>query len=113
MHELSLAQSVVDCIKEQALKTPFERVERVILEVGALSCVEPEALAFSFDSVTRGTIAEGAALDIETPSGKAQCFGCGRVVNIENRGDSCPHCGSHQLVVAGGDELKIKALEVV
>ena len=113
MHEMSLAQGVIDAIDAYAKRDPFERVSRVVLEVGALSCVDPRALEVSFDAGSRATRAEGAALEIRTPPGRASCFGCGKTVEIARRGDPCPQCGSHQLVVQGGEELKIKELEVV
>lgn len=112
MHELDLARSVVDAIQTEASRQSFSRVDRVVLEVGALSCVDPHALEFGFDAATRGTLVEGAALEILSPPGMAQCFGCGRTVKLAQKGDPCPECGSYQLVVSGGEELKIKSLEV-
>lgn len=112
MHEMALAQSVMDAIEAEARRQAFSRVDRVVLEVGALSCVDPHALEFGFEAVTRGTLANGARLDILTPPGEAQCFGCGRTVLLARKGEACPECGSYQLVVSGGEELKIKALEV-
>lgn len=113
MHEMALAKSVVDAIEAEARRSAFSRVERVVLEVGALSCVDPHALEFGFEAVTRGTRAEGAALEIRTPPGQARCFGCDKDVAIVRQGEGCPDCGSHQLLVTGGEELKIKALEVI
>lgn len=113
MHEMALAASVVEAIEAHAASEAFTKVERVVLEVGVLSCVDPHALEFGFDAVTRGTCVEGARLEIEAPPGTAQCFGCGNIVTIAKKGEGCPDCGSFQLVVTGGEELKIKSLEVV
>ena len=112
MHELSLAQGVIDVIRAEAKAQAFERVSRVVLEVGALSCVDPHALEFGFQAVAKDSPAEGASLEIRTPAGQAHCFGCGRDVAVAARGAGCPACGSYQLVVTGGEELKIKELEV-
>ena len=113
MHELSLCQSIVELIEEQASVQAFEKVTRVCLEIGALSCVEPEALAFGFDLSTRGSVAEGATLDIVNIPATAWCFGCNRTVDIVQRGDDCPLCSSARLHVTGGEELRVKELEVV
>ena len=113
MHEMSLAKSVIDSIEAEARRSAFTRVERVVLEVGALSCVDAHALDFAFDAVSRGTLAEGSALDILTPPGQAHCFACDADVEVASRAEGCPRCGSHQLIVTGGDELKIKSLEVI
>jgi len=113
MHELALANCVVEAIEAEARRQSFARVETVVLEVGALSCVDPHALEFGFEAAIRGTIADGARLEIVTPPGEAQCFGCGGQVQVARRGDPCPACGSYQLLVNGGEDLRIKALEVL
>jgi hydrogenase nickel incorporation protein HypA/HybF len=48
---------------------------------------------------------------IEVP-GRAWCLPCAAPVAIRERFDACPHCGSHQLQVTGGEELRVKELEV-
>ncbi|EAV40956.1 hydrogenase maturation nickel metallochaperone HypA [Roseibium aggregatum] len=112
MHEMSICESILGLLQEQAQAQNFSRVDRICLEIGPLSGVEVEALKFGFDVVMRGTLAEGARLDIIEPEGKAWCMPCGQTVTIEQRFDACPECGSHQLQVTGGDELRVKELEV-
>ncbi len=113
MHEMALAQGVMEIVTAEAARQDFTGVRRVVLEVGPLSCVDAHALEFCFDAVSRDTVAAGAALDIETPPGRAHCFSCEADIEISARGEACPHCGSHQLVVTEGDALRIKHLEVV
>ncbi|KAA0684182.1 hydrogenase maturation nickel metallochaperone HypA [Roseomonas genomospecies 6] len=112
MHELALSQGIIDVIRDQAAAQGFTRVKTVRLVIGALSHVEPEAIAFGFDAVSRGTIAEGAVLDIERPPGQAFCLSCEKPVPLPERSDPCPDCGGHQLVVTGGEEMRVKELEV-
>lgn len=112
MHELALSQGIVDLIREQAEARGFARVLCVRLVIGALSHVEPDAIEFGFDAVSRGTVAEGARLDIERPPGEAYCLSCEKPVPLAERSDPCPACGGHRLVVTGGDELRVKELEV-
>lgn len=112
MHELSLAQGMVELIEEQAKKDAFTKVRRVHVLVGALSHVMPEALAFGFVSAAKGTLAEGAELVLARPPGTAKCMACSKDVTIEHRGDPCPACGSFQLLVTGGDELRVTDLDV-
>ncbi|MEO0411336.1 MAG: hydrogenase maturation nickel metallochaperone HypA [Pseudomonadota bacterium] len=113
MHEMSLAQGMVSAIEAQAASQVFERVTKVTLEIGTLSHVDPHAMEFSFDAATRGTLIEGAYLEILNPPGAAQCFACDSEVTIAKRGDGCPKCGSHQLIVTGGEDMKIKSMEVI
>jgi len=112
MHEMSIAERVVQMLEEQALVQRYSRVKRVWLEIGPLAAVEPESLRFCFDAVTRGTLAEQAQLDIIELPGEARCQDCGAGVPITQRYDSCADCGSYRLQLTRGDELRIKELEV-
>jgi hydrogenase nickel incorporation protein HypA/HybF len=112
MHELAVAQGIVDIVAGEARARSFTRATRVRVAVGALSHVDPDALAFGFDAVSRGTAAEGAALDIDRPPGTAYCLACSGQVKLARRGDGCPACGSFQVMVTGGDELRVTELEV-
>jgi hydrogenase nickel incorporation protein HypA/HybF len=112
MHEMSLCEGILQVIEEHAEQQRFSKVCRVRLEIGALAGVELEALRFGFEVVTRNTLAEGALLDIITLPGQAWCLGCSQSVAVQQRFDACPLCGSYQLHLSGGDELRIKDLEV-
>jgi hydrogenase nickel incorporation protein HypA/HybF len=112
MHEMALAESVLEIVAATARANGAERVASVWLEIGALSHVAPDALAFCFDAVTRGGIAEGAQLTIVSTPGAAWCMPCGETVPLERLGDACPRCGSYQLTVAQGDTMRVKEIEI-
>ena len=112
MHELSLAQSVVQIIENAAARDAFERVRRVWLEVGTLSCVEPEAMRASFEAVARDTRAEGAVLELVRVPGRGRCPACGVLSPLEAREDACPSCGAYGLLPIAGTELRLRELEV-
>ncbi len=112
MHELALCEGILQALEEQAKIQPFARVHAVWLEIGVLSSVEPEALRFNFDVITRGTLAEGSRLEIVTVPAQAWCLPCGEKISIRQYFDACPQCGSHQLQVVEGEELRIQQLEV-
>ncbi|MDR0458513.1 MAG: hydrogenase maturation nickel metallochaperone HypA [Burkholderiaceae bacterium] len=112
MHEMSLAESVRDLIEAQAKKERFRHVRAVELEVGRLAAVDVQALRFALDIALRGTSAEGAELVIAEPAGQAWCMQCSRTVELAQRGDPCPACGSYQLTVTGGDQMRVSGLVV-
>jgi len=112
MHELSLAESVVQIVEETARRNGGTRVSSVTLEVGALAGVEIDALRFCFDAASRESVAAGAALVIERPEGRAWCMPCGESVRLAELGEPCPRCGSYQLQVTGGDELRVREIEL-
>ncbi|WP_035655611.1 hydrogenase maturation nickel metallochaperone HypA [Bradyrhizobium sp. STM 3809] len=112
MHEMALCEGIVEIVEAEARKGAFSKVKTVWLEIGALSHVAPEALRFCFEAVTANTIARGAALEIIEQKGTAWCLGCSRSVEISQRYEACPACGSRQLQVTGGEDMRVKELEV-
>ena len=114
MHEISLCEGIVQLLQEQAETGPerYRIVKTVWLEIGQLAGVELSALRFGFDVVSRGTLAENARLEIIEQPGQAYCFNCEKNVVVQQRFDACPDCGSYQLQVIGGDQLRVKELEV-
>ena len=112
MHEMSLAESMLQIIEDSARSNPFARVKTVWVEVGQLAGVEKEALRFCFDAVTRDGLAEGAQLEIIETAGEGRCMSCLKSVKLAERYDPCPECGGYPVEVTGGTEMRIKELEV-
>ena len=112
MHELSLCQSVVEIIEQQAQQHGVQRVTGVWLEIGALSCVEESAVRFSFDIVCQNTVAQGCALHIVYRPAQAWCWDCSQAVEIAQHDAHCPQCQGMNLRVDAGDSLRVKSIEV-
>ena len=112
MHEMSLAEGVLQIIEDAAKEQNFSRVKTVWLEIGQLAGVEAEAMRFCFDAVTRESIAQDAQLEIIQTPGQAWCMQCSDTVQVQALYDECPKCGGHQLQVTGGNEMRVKELDV-
>ncbi|ANW03242.1 hydrogenase maturation nickel metallochaperone HypA [Bradyrhizobium icense] len=112
MHEMALCEGIVEIVEEEARRRSFSRVKTVCLEIGALSHVAPEAMKFCFAAVAARTIADGAVVEVVELPGVAWCMACSRSVEIAQRDDPCPCCGSYQLQVTAGEEMRVKELEV-
>ena len=112
MHEMSLAEGVLQLIEDSANANNFSRVKTVWLEIGELAGVEVEAMHFCFDAVMKGTLAEGARLEIVATQGQGRCLACGEAVPLQQRYDPCPLCGKYPVEPTGGLEMKVKELEV-
>ena len=112
MHEMSLAEGVLQLIEDSAKTQDFSRVKTVWLEIGQLAGVEVEAMKFCFDAVVHDSIAEGAKLEVIEIPGQAWCLHCAEVVHVTALYDACPKCGSHQVQVTGGNEMRVKELDV-
>jgi hydrogenase nickel incorporation protein HypA/HybF len=107
VHEVSLAQSVLDIVERAASAQRFARVTQLTLEVGALAAVDPAALQFALEAVAHGSLLEGAQFTLHTPPGRAFCFGCAEEVSVLARGHACPRCGSYRLHVTQGDDVRV------
>lgn len=112
MHEMSLAENVLQIIEEAAHHQSFTRVKTVWLEIGQLACVELEALRFCFDVVMRDSIAQHARLEIIDIPGSGWCKICIQEVPMAMLYAVCPQCGNFGLKVLNGDALRVKELEV-
>lgn len=112
MHEMSLAEGVLQIVEETARRENAQRVKLVVLEIGRLSSVQPDALCFCFDAVTRGSIADGTTLDIVDVPGSGWCLQCMATVPMQELYGACPTCGSHQVQPTGGTEMRVKEIEI-
>ncbi|MTJ09614.1 hydrogenase maturation nickel metallochaperone HypA [Anabaena sp. UHCC 0204] len=108
MHELGITQNIIAIVSENAQN---KKVQRVLLEIGKLSAIMPEAIRFCFEICAQGTIVEGAILEIIEIPGTAKCRQCGTTFPIDKPFGIC-ECGSVQLDLITGEELKIKEIEV-
>ncbi|MBI5287100.1 MAG: hydrogenase maturation nickel metallochaperone HypA [Deltaproteobacteria bacterium] len=68
MHEISLAQGILDIVKKEAERNGLKRVSRIGIRIGDSSHMEPSSFSFCFDMIKKGTLAEDAVLDIEKGS---------------------------------------------
>lgn len=113
MHEMSLAEGIRGIVLDQARAHGFTAVTVLRLEIGRFAGVEKPALEFAFDVVMRGSPAEGARLEIIDLPGQALCYDCRVTVQIDDRLAPCPMCGGGRLLPEGGDEMRIRDMEVV
>jgi len=112
MHEMALAESVIDLVEDAARANGVSRVKTVVIEIGTLSHVAAEAMRFCFDAVSRGSVADGARLEIVTVAGAGWCLDCGKTVPLTERFGACPECGRHHVQMTAGDEMRVKEVEV-
>ena len=111
MHEMSIAQGLLDIIIQESEQHQVSRVVSISLKVGELSAVEPESLKFCFELITEGTLAEGAKLEIERVPIGCHCRDCGHHFTVKNLLFSCPKCQSHAAEMLSGRELSLESFE--
>ena len=112
MHEMSIAESIVELVEAEARADGFTQLRAIRLRLGVLGHVAPEALRFCFEAVARGTVAEGARLEIEMIQAAGRCCGCGAHWPLQERFESCAGCGDFPMQMITGDEMRVAELEV-
>ena len=111
MHELGITQNIVRIVQEEAARAGATRISTVKLRVGEMTGIVDRSLRFCFEFCAKGTIAEGAALEIERISLRARCKGCAKEFTVEDYRLVCPTCESRQVEITEGKELQVQELE--
>ena len=109
MHELAIAEAVVDIATKHARG---RRVCKVELRVGHLRQVVPSALQFNFELASLGTPVEGAELALAESPARVRCAACGADSCVTAFPLACARCGSLDVDVLSGEELLVEALEL-
>lgn len=112
MHELALAQGVLDIVLSTAAGNNAVRVAGVKVIAGELTGTVPEALEMGFMAMAKGTIAESARLLIQLVPATGHCRDCGSTTGIDKHSFACQDCGSHAIKLLTGRELLVESVEV-
>jgi hydrogenase nickel incorporation protein HypA/HybF len=112
MHEMSIAQSLIEIIQEEMARHGARHLRSVRLQVGEMSAVVPESLSFSFEVITAGTALEGARLVIEPVPLEGRCGDCGVQFKIRDYVFVCPECSGTRIETIAGQELSLVDMEV-
>ncbi|MCX7911764.1 MAG: hydrogenase maturation nickel metallochaperone HypA [Dehalococcoidales bacterium] len=112
MHELSIVQSMLDVVLENARKANASKVRRIHLVVGELTGVVEEAVEFYFSFLSRNTVASEAGLSFTRIPIRLLCRACGAEFSPEKSDYRCPNCKEQQVDIIGGRELYIESMEV-
>jgi hydrogenase nickel incorporation protein HypA/HybF len=112
MHEMSIAQSIVDIVEKELASHGVEQLKAVNIAVGKLAAVVPEQLAFCFSMITMETSLAGATLNIREIPISYTCSVCGKEFTAEEMSIVCPECGDARIDLTSGRELTIESIEV-
>ena len=112
MHELSLAQGVLDIVQQYVQPDNQHEVRTVRMKVGELSGVVVESLTFCFAAIISGTAMEGARLEIERIHLRCKCRVCQKETLIQDNKFSCAACGSVDIDIIAGRELQVLDIEL-
>jgi len=111
MHELSIAENMLEIIESYRTERGFTRCNSLTVRIGLLSAVDEQALRFAFEALAEGGPHEGVVLEVEKTYPQA-CCSCGCSFQVNDLFYSCPQCGSPRAELTGGDDLYIVQMEV-
>jgi hydrogenase nickel incorporation protein HypA/HybF len=114
MHEVSIACTILDIVKDQCKEAGYTKIESISLHMGRGAGVVKDALVFAFDAVKKGTSAQEAILIVEEIPFSGYCHNCENDFISEQEGYVffCPLCGSFEFTLHSGKELNIVEMEV-
>ncbi len=107
MHEVSIAESILDSVQEAV--GPGKRLLRVNLVLGVFSGVCADSLEFCFAEIARGRGLGNPVLEIATVPMKARCTPCGAQYALLKPEHACPDCGAMQRDIEGGFECHVES----
>jgi len=113
MHEMSIAQHIVELVENILSEHPGQTCRSVHLKIGELTAVVPESLTFAYQALTEDTPLASSSLTIESLPILAKCRDCNKVFSVQDFEFLCPHCSSHAIDIKQGEELHIEKLELV
>jgi Zn finger protein HypA/HybF involved in hydrogenase expression len=112
MHELSIAEALIDLLRRRA--GPEAKLVSVGVRIGALQGIDGQCLQFAWQAALSGTNWQDVRLDLESAPWTLHCPACGRTwqpaAAIADQ-TACP-CGPTPATLAGGDELDLLFYEV-
>jgi len=112
VHEVSIAQSVVEAVLREVADRGTGRVVAVHTTVGGLTHIEPENLKFWYEELTRDSALAGSELAVVKQPVCVRCRRCGQEFEVVASSFVCPDCGVADVRLAAGDELTLESIEV-
>jgi hydrogenase nickel incorporation protein HypA/HybF len=107
VHEASLMKGLLDIVGKAASGEGGGPVSLIHLKIGGMTGVSTDALRFAFDVMAKGTVAEGAALEIEAVPLSVRCKICGAQWRPSDFVFVCTACGSPEIDVLTGREMEV------
>ena len=112
MHELAIAQNIIDIAIHAAKKGGAQRITSVNVIAGELRGIVTTQLTFCFSLAAENTIASGAILNLEIIPVRGKCRRCAETFIVKDYCYVCPKCQSQDIQTTGGTELQLRDIEV-
>lgn len=112
MHELPIAESILEIAVRHGQQAQAARVTDLYLVIGQLSSVVDDSIQFYWDIISRDTICEGATLHFERVPALLLCQDCGHSYGFQHELSACPACDSIHVKITAGEEFQLQSIEI-
>jgi hydrogenase nickel incorporation protein HypA/HybF len=112
MHELSVAQNIIEIIQQSVPKTEWNQVTAVRVKIGAVAGIVPDSLKFSFQAITSESEFSDVDLITERIPFRVHCHTCNNDSENDDGFAVCGNCGSTNILILSGMELQINEIEL-
>lgn len=112
MHELPIAQSILNIALKHAGEANAKRVEGIHIVMGELSSNVDDSIQFYWDIIAKDTPAEGAQLHFRRVPAELQCMVCFQKYHPDGGELVCPYCGSVGAKIIAGEEFYVESIDV-
>ncbi len=119
MHELSMAQGIINAVIETAESNNATEVTEVGIEIGRLAMINPEQLRFMLSVLVENTIVEDAEIKIEEIPIEVDCPECGfhGEAQVDDKDHyaplvECPKCKNRRVSILNGKDCVVKNIVI-
>jgi hydrogenase nickel incorporation protein HypA/HybF len=111
MHELSIAENIVEIVKQNVSPDRLEAVRGIRLKVGNQSGVVADSLEFSYEAITSDTPLKRSALVIDRIPFILHCEQCLHNFESEYGIVLCERCSCAATIISG-TELQVNEIDL-
>ncbi len=112
MHELSIAQEIIEILKEYLPSDNAVAVKSIKISIGKLSNICVDSLRFCYKLLTENTFLKNSELFIQMVPVRIKCKNCDTVYEVNGEFFYCINCGSSNTEFLTGYELNIDEIEI-
>lgn len=110
MHELSIAQALLDQAIRIASENNALKISEIEVELGVMRLVVPEALEEGFKVLSHNTPAWNAKLILTEVPITAQCRQCKQPFTADMGNLLCPQCQTGDVAILSGNDIILKTV---
>lgn len=118
MHELAVAERLVDRAVDAAREADAADVTAVTIELGTATHLVPDQVGFCLEAVATDTLVEGATVQFKRVSARGVCD-CGWSGELDDLSETlagvpdrrCPDCGA-AVTLTAGRECRLASVEI-